>query len=411
MTEMLKARDPKDVAGAVQWALGEGKTLEIVGHGSKRSIGRPLATDLVLDLSRLAGVTLYEPAELVLSAQAGTPLSEIELLLAGRGQRLAFEPMDCGALFGSPVGRGTIAGTIAANLCGPRRLTAGAARDHLLGFAAVSGRGEAFKAGGRVVKNVTGYDLCKLMAGSWGTLAALTDVTLKTLPKPQSEATVVLAGLDDAAAVRAMTAALGSHCEVCGAAHLPAATAARFPMGDAVASGHALTALRLEGVAPAVGQRSAALVALLQPHGEATTIEDMVSRRLWGAIRDAAAFASPRTSAPADEPLWRVSTAPAKGPELVAEVTRAVEAQVLYDWGGGLVWIATAAADAGAGVIRAAIRRLGGHATLLRAPPALRGTVEVFEPQAPPLAALTKRVKESFDPKAVLNPGRMWAGV
>ncbi len=411
MTETLKARDPKDVANAVQWALGEGKTIEVVGHGSKRAIGRPLATDLVLDLSGLAGVTLYEPAELVLSAQAGTPLSEIELLLAGNGQRLAFEPMDCGPLFGNPVGRGTIAGTIAANLCGPRRLTAGAARDHLLGFAAVSGRGEAFKAGGRVVKNVTGYDLCKLMAGSWGTLAALTDITLKTLPKPQSEATVVLAGLDDQAAVQAMTAALGSQCEVCSAAHLPAATAARFPMGDAVASGRALTGLRLEGVAPAVGPRAAALVALLQPHGEATIIEDMVSRRLWSATRDAAAFASPRTGTPAEEALWRISTAPARAPGLVADVTGALDAQVLYDWGGGLVWIATAAADAGAGVIRTAIRRLGGHATLLRAPSALRATAEVFEPQALPLAALTKRVKESFDPKAVLNPGRMWAGV
>src|SRR5580704_333198 len=181
MTDTLKARDGKDVENAVQWALAEGKTLEVRGHGSKRAIGRPPQTDLALDLSAHAGVTLYEPAELVLSAKAGTPLSEIEALLAAKGQRLGFEPMDCGQLLGSTVGRGTIGGTIAANLSGPRRLTAGAARDHLLGFVAVSGRGETFKSGGRVVKNVTGYDLCKLMAGSWGTLAALTEVTLKTL--------------------------------------------------------------------------------------------------------------------------------------------------------------------------------------------------------------------------------------
>jgi glycolate oxidase FAD binding subunit len=409
LTDTLKARDANDVEKAVQWALGGGKTLEIVGHGSKRAIGRPLRTDMTLDLSALSGVTLYEPEELVLSAKAGTPLAEIEVLLAGRGQRLAFEPMDCGPLFGGPVGRGTIGGTLAANLSGPRRLTAGAARDHLLGFAAVSGRGETFKAGGRVVKNVTGYDLCKLMAGSWGTLAALTEVTVKTLPKPETEATVVLSGLDEEAAVGAMVAAMGSSCEVCGAAHLPAATAARFPMGEAVAGGRALTVLRLEGVAPAVTQRSAALVAALRPHGEAATIDDMVSRRLWAAIRDVTAFAN---RGAAEEPLWRISTAPASGHRLVAMVADAVEAQALYDWGGGLIWIAVpTAADAAAGAVRAAVRALGGHATLIRAPASLRASIDPFEPQAEGLAALTKRVKEGFDPQAVLNPSRMWAGV
>ncbi|HEY6258777.1 MAG TPA: glycolate oxidase subunit GlcE [Xanthobacteraceae bacterium] len=410
MTDTLKARDAKDVENAVQWALGAEKALEIVGHGSKRAIGRPPQSDLMLDLSALSGVTLYEPAELVLSARAGTALSEIEVLLAGKGQRLAFEPMDCGPLLGSLVGRGTIGGTIATNLSGPRRVTAGAARDHLLGFSAVSGRGETFKSGGRVVKNVTGYDLCKLMAGSWGTLAALSEVTLKTLPRPETEATVVLSGLDDASAVRAMVAAMGSACEVCGAAHLPAATAARFPMGEAVAGGRALTALRLEGVAPSVAQRTAALLAALRPHGEAATIDDMVSRRLWVAIRDVTAFASTRTGT--DQPLWRISTTPARGHELVALVAREVEAQVLYDWGGGLVWIATPiAADAAAGAVRTAVRATGGHATLIRGPLPARASIDVFEPQAAGLAALTKRVKESFDPKGVLNPGRMWAGV
>jgi glycolate oxidase FAD binding subunit len=409
MTDTLKARDGKDVENAVQWALAEGKTLEVRGHGSKRAIGRPPQTDLALDLSAHSGVTLYEPAELVLSAKAGTPLAEIEALLAAKGQRLGFEPMDCGQLLGSTVGRGTIGGTIAANLSGPRRLTAGAARDHLLGFAAVSGRGETFKSGGRVVKNVTGYDLCKLMAGSWGTLAALTEVTLKTLPKPETEATVLLSGLDDAAAVGAMTTAMGSTCEVSGAAHLPAATAARFPMGAAVAAGRALTALRLEGVAPSVLHRQAALHALLRPHGETALVDDMVSRRLWVAIRDAAPFAASRSGA--DQPLWRISTLPAKGHELAARVTGATEAHVLYDWAGGLLWIAVPAADAAAGLVRSAVKAVGGHATLVRAPAALRAALDVFEPQDASLAALTKRVKASFDPKGVLNPGRMWAHV
>jgi len=178
MTDPLKPRDAKDVEAAVGWALAEAKTLEIVGRGSKRGIGRAAQWDLSLDLSELSGVTLYEPEELVLSAKAGTPLAEIEKLLAEHNQELAFEPIDYGPLLGGPAGHGTAGGTVAANLSGPRRIKAGAARDHFLGFTAVSGRGETFKSGGRVVKNVTGYDLCKLMAGSWGTLAAMTDVTV-----------------------------------------------------------------------------------------------------------------------------------------------------------------------------------------------------------------------------------------
>ncbi|MFZ0457564.1 MAG: FAD-binding protein, partial [Rhodoplanes sp.] len=253
MTDTIKPRDAKEVEAAIAWALGDGKSLEIVGHRSKRALGRPSQTDATLDLSALAGVTLYEPEELVLSAKAGTPIAEIEALLASRGQALAFEPMDLGPLLGGTPGVGTIGGVLAANLSGPRRIKAGAARDHILGFAGVSGRGETFKSGGRVVKNVTGYDLSKLMAGSFGTLAAMTDVTVKTLPRAETEATVLVLGLDEARAVAAMTTAMGSSCDVSGAAHLPEKIALRA--SDDVPVGHAVTALRLEGVAPSVEHR------------------------------------------------------------------------------------------------------------------------------------------------------------
>ena len=181
MADALKPRDAKDVQDAVQWALSEGKTLEVVGRGSKRAIGRPNQSDLTLDLSGLSGVTLYEPEELVLSARAGTPIAEIEALVAEKSQQLEFEPMDYGPLFGEEPGAGSLGGVLATNLSGPRRIKSGAARDHFLGFSAISGRGEAFKSGGRVVKNVTGYDLCKVLAGSFGTLAAMTDVTLSLI--------------------------------------------------------------------------------------------------------------------------------------------------------------------------------------------------------------------------------------
>src|SRR5271168_2292970 len=206
MADTLKPRDALEVEQAVQWALAEGKALEVVGRGTKRPIGRAAQWDATLDLSGLSGVTLYEPEELVLSAKAGTPLAEIEALTAASRQELAFEPMDYGPLLGTPAGNATLGGVLAANLSGPRRIKAGAARDHFLGFSAVSGRGETFKSGGRVVKNVTGYDLCKLIAGSWGTLAVMTDVTIKTLPRAETEATILVFGLDDATAGNLMAA-------------------------------------------------------------------------------------------------------------------------------------------------------------------------------------------------------------
>jgi len=407
MTDTLRPRDAKDVATAVEWALGQGKTLEIAGHGSKRAIGRAAQWDLTLDLSALTGVTLYEPEELVLSARAGTPLADIETQIAAKGQELAFEPIDYGPIFGGAPNRATLGGVIAANLSGPRRIKAGAARDHFLGVSAVSGRGETFKSGGRVVKNVTGYELCKVLAGSWGTLAAMTDITVKVLPRAETEQTLLLFGLDDKTAVKAMTAALGSSAYVSGAAHLPPATAPR--VAGSAASGRAVTALRLEGVPPSIAQRRAILEDLLKRDGDLLAVGEMASRALWKAVRDVTPFEAEAGSAA--PPLWRISTAPLKGPEIAARVTAQADAQVLFDWGGGLVWVTIKGRDdAGARLVRRAVAAAGGHATLIRAPASVRASVDVFAPQERALAALTRRVKESFDPRGVLGPGRMYAG-
>jgi glycolate oxidase FAD binding subunit len=409
MADTLQPRDAKDVEAAVQWVLAEGKATEIVGHGSKRVIGRPAQTDLTLDLSALSGITLYEPEELVLSAKAATPLAEIEALVAAKGQQLAFEPMDYATLLGGVAGRGTIGGALAANLSGPRRIKAGAARDHFLGFSAVSGRGETFKSGGRVVKNVTGYDLCKLIAGSWGTLAAMTEVTIKVLPAAETEETLLIRGLEPAQAVEAMTTAMGSACDVSGAAHLPPEVATSIP-AVAGAAGGGITALRLEGFSPSVVHRRGVLQGLMKPFGDLATIDASVSRAFWKAVRDVTPFAAGREGM--ERPLWRISTAPDRGAELGATIAERDGAKVLYDWAGGLLWLTLAASDdAGAARIGPAVAAAGGHATLIRAPASMRAAIGVFAPQEAGLAALTKRVKESFDPKGVLNPGRMWAGV
>lgn len=404
MTDRLKPRDARDVEEALRWAVSEDKRLEIVGQGSKRGIGRPSQTDLTLDLSGLTGVTLYEPAELVLSVRAGTPIADIEKLLDENKQQLAFEPADHGPLFGLSAGQGTIGGVIAANLSGPRRIKAGAARDHFLGVTAVTGRGETIKSGGRVVKNVTGYDLCKLFAGSWGTLAAMTDVTLKVLPKPETEATVLASGLTDEQACAAMSAAMGSPFDISGAAHLPDHVAACFAGLPKV---EASTVLRLEGFAPSVKHRQETLAALMKGFGPVTILDEAASRPLWRSIRDVSAFAMPTAR---HRPLWRISVPPATGHRLVDLITPA--AQMFYDWAGGLVWVGMPYADEpDAGAVRNAMFELGGHATLIRAPSGIRAGVDVFQREEPALAGLSRRVKESFDPKGVLNPGRMWAGV
>jgi glycolate oxidase FAD binding subunit len=386
--DTIKPRDAKELRQAVEWALNEGATLDVRGQGSKLALGRPMRCDQVLDLSGLAGVVDYAPEELVVTLRAGTPLREVEALLAQRNQMLAFEPPDLGPLLGREPEQGTLVGAVMGNLAGPRRLSAGAARDHLLGFSGVNGRGEAFKSGGRVMKNVTGYDLSKLLAGSWGTLAVLDEVSVKVLPAPDQTRTLLLLGLDDAAAVKAMCRATGSPHDVSGAAHV----------GDR-------TALRLEGVAPSVEARLKGLRDWLAVSGagmeELGTFE---SRTFWREVRDVAPL-----KAAADAVVWKISCPPTDGPAIVARIrAQRPLAEAFYDWSGGLVWLALPpAADADHGIVRGALGPTGGHATLIRAPEAVRAGVPVFHPQPPPLAALAARVKESFDPRRLFNPGRM----
>ena len=391
----------------IAWAAGGNTPLELVAGGTKRALGRPFQAEHTLDLSGLAGINFYEPAELVLSAAAATPLREIEDALRQAGQMLAFEPIDPGALFGGAPGAGTIGGVFACNLSGPRRIKAGAARDHLLGFNAVSGRGDSFKSGGRVVKNVTGYDLSKLVCGSFGTLAAVTEVTFKVLPAPEKTRTILVHGLDGAAATGAMSCAMNSPHEVAGAAHLPAPAAARSAVGRISASGDAVTAVRLEGFGPSVEQRCRDLRAQLSQFGETDELHTSASLEFWQEVRDVILLPAPEEHA-----VWRISVPPSHGHRVVETVGAALDIHAFLDWAGGLVWLsAPVSADAGAALIREAITESGGHATLFRAPPDVRAMVPVFQPQPAALAALSRRVKESFDPARILNPGRMAPGV
>ncbi len=374
---MLSPVDEREVSDAI---AGAEEALCIVGGGT-RPVGRPVAGE-GLSVAGVSGIELYEPGALTIVVKAGTPLAEVEAALAAENQRLPFEPMDMRELLGTS-GEPTIGGAVAANVSGPRRLQAGACRDSLIGVRFVDGRGTVVKNGGRVMKNVTGYDLVKLMAGSYGTLGVLTEVSFKVLPGVETQASVLINGLSNVDAVGAMSTALGSPYEVTGAAHLPAGL-----------DGHPVTMLRLEGFAESVAYRAGKLRELLARFGDVTveTDPDRVAAG-WRWVRDVEAFHG------RDGDVWRISVKPSDGPEIAARAG----ADVVFDWGGGLIWaLVPEGTD-----LRAQLGGFAGHATLIRASEDTRGRLPVFQPEPAPLAALTAGLRRQFDPKGILNPGIM----
>jgi glycolate oxidase FAD binding subunit len=390
-------------------AAGAARTgLEVIGQGSRRQLGRFTEAESVLEVSALSGVLVYEPEELVLSARAATPLGEIQTLLASKRQHLAFEPPDFGPLWGAPDGRGTLAGAISVGLGGSRRMSAGAPRDHFLGFRAVNGFGEAFAGGGRVVKNVTGFDLPKLLAGAYGTLGVLTEITLKVLPAPEDTRTLALLALEDQAGLALLRQALGGAVPVTGAAHLPAEVLARFEGLPRALLGGSATLLRLEGPQAATSAYVAALrVALETSATPLVELEQQPSIALWRQISDA------RCQAGSAQPLWRLSIPPLHAAKLGAALRAAGARQLYYDWGGGLLWLeGLASEDGGASTIRSLLKTHAGqgHAMLVRATHAVRSHAAPFEPQPAALQALGERVRAQFDPLGILNPQRMYRG-
>ncbi len=383
---------------ALHWGLASAQPLEIVAGGSKRTIGRPVEARHLLDVGGLRGIVSYQPAELVLTARPGTPLAEIEAVLAANDQMLGFEPPSFAQLLGSHPARATLGGVLGAGFSGPRRIKNGGARDHLLGAVAVSGRAETFSAGGKVVKNVTGYDLPKLLAGSHGTLAVFCELTFKVQPAPEDTRTLVLDGLSATDAVRVFLAAGACSADVSAMTFIPAKSA--FPGVDA---GQSSTLLRLEGATLSVTARLGQLRNVLASFGPAGTLDKEASLVAWRAIREVVPFAAAR-----DRVLWRICVPPASGAAVLARLTVALPgARALLDWGGGLIWLELADSDdARAAEVRTAIAGQG-QALLFRAPAAVRAATEVFHPQAAPLAALSQRVKQQFDPADLLNRGRM----
>ena len=391
-----------EVAASVAEAANARTPLSINGLGSKARLGSPWNAARRLDLSALSGVTLYEPEELVLSALAGTPIETIAALLAAHGQELAFEPMSFGPLYGT--GAGSLGGCLMANLSGPRRVKAGAARTTSSASRASTAAARLSRRAGPWSRTSPAMISPRGLAGSFGTLAVLTELTFKVLPRAETAATLALPGLAPKQAIEALCAAMGALVDVSGAAHLPPFAARTLGFSGSV------TLLRLEGFTPSVNERFDRLAALLKPFAGAERLDADASATLWRAIRDVAPLA-----AQGEKIIWKVSVAPSAGPALAATVAKVYPGEALFDWSGGLVWLALepdCAPDAGAELIRGAVAvQNGGHATLVRAPDDIRAARACSSRSRRPCAPCRSGSRRSFDPYGVLEPGRMWAEV
>ena len=396
---MLTPFNETDAISLVKTAARSNLTLEIRGGGTKSGLGRLMQTTEILSTTELRGITAYNPAEMVMTAKSGTPLSEVVAAAAEHRQGLAFEPVDYRGIYGS-AGEPTIGGTFACNLSGPRRFQAGAARDHLLGVRFVNGLGEVIQAGGRVMKNVTGLDLPKLMAGSHGTLGLMTELTFKVLPLPETSATIVLSGLDEATATQAMAEALAMPVEVSGAAHLPESCRTRF-LGGAL-PGPGATLLRLEGLGFSVKERAKKLVAAYSEVASVSQLDHGQTTALWQEIRDVKPFHADGR----DRPLWKISTAPSMAHQILSALRLRTGVDGYFDWQGGLLWLRMEAAPE-AELVRDLVKQAGGQATLMRASDADRTEIPTFQPETPAVEALSARIREKFDPAGIFNPGRM----
>lgn len=403
MDEILKPATEWELKSMIGSLIEHKIPVEVLGRGTKREIGRPLSSTIGLTTSAFRGVSLYEPSELVMSVRAGTTVSQIEVELASRGQMLPFEPVDYGPILGTEAGGQTIGGVFAANLSGARRISVGAARDFLIGVRGVNGRGETFKSGGRVMKNVTGYDMARSLTGSWGTLAIMTEVTFKVLPLPDDVATLVYWDLPDDLAVELMSAALSLPYEVSGTIHLPAAHVARLQSRELAAEERPLTAIRIENFTRSVTYRKDRIRKALHAYGTPVDLGLETSIQLWSEARKLSFLPAGATD------LWRISTKPSNAPKVVAAIRRHMHVDAFYDWSGGLIWLETPlSADAGSADIRRAVASYGGHATLIRANRTVRKEVEVFHPQPAALDKMSRKIKEAFDPLHILNRGRMY---
>lgn len=401
---IFKPNSENEISEFVKFCNQKNIPIEIKGSGSKSNIGRNFQSEKTIDLSGYSGIIKYEPEELYIKVKSGTPINEISRELEKHNQQLAFEPTDFGYIFNGKSNPGTIGGTMACNFSGPRRFKSGSVRDHVLGVKIITGRGDSVKSGGTVVKNVTGYDLSKIITGSYGTLAVISEISIKVLPKPPSIKSLIIHNAQLKKSLDYLNIALSSSSDISGAVFYPEYFNEKFKLNDLVNKGP-LTALRVEGVSSSIDDRVQKLIdelGLLRD--EINFLNDEQSRIFWSNTRDLKVFSN------TDKNLIRIVTPPSETLNIINSLKK-ISSRYFIDWGGNLIWMEIEKINASIiKDINIMTDKANGYFTIIKLDDSLKAGLDVFKID-PIKFKISEKIKKSFDPKRILNPGKMYSGI
>mgnify|MGYP000958514239 FL=1 len=402
--DAFKPNSREEIAEIIKNCYKKNIPLEINGTKSKNKIGRNFQSEKTLDLSGYSGIIEYKPEELYIKVKAGTPLKEILEAIDKNNQQLAFEPIDFGFLFEGKSNGGTIGGVVACNFAGPRRFKVGSARDHVLGFQGINGKGEIIKSGGTVVKNVTGYDLCKLVSGSYGTLTVLTELSIKVLPKSESSKTLIINNPFLKKAIEYLGIALSSSTDPSGGVFYPERFENNFVFNDLIHKG-ALTAIRIEGPINSVDQRIGRLVKELSLlENEYSVLDNFQTDLFWSKTRNLEVYSNLKNN------LLRVIV-PVSETLNVIQKLKKYEVNYFIDWGGNLIWLELETISLKIlREIKEITQEHSGYFTIIKLEEDLKASADIFTID-PIKYKISEKIKKSFDPKRIFNPGKMYSGI
>ncbi len=401
---ILKPTKEKEISEIIKECYKKNIPLEILGLGTKKSIGRNFQFEKTLDLSNYSGIIDYKPEELYIKVKSGTPIKDIRNEIEKNNQHLAFEPIDFGYLFSGKNDEGTIGGVMSCNFAGSRRFKAGSIRDHILGFKGINGRGEVIKSGGTVVKNVTGYDLSKILSGSFGTLTVLSEITIKVLPKPESNKTLFINNPHLKKGLDYLNISLSSSSDPSGAVFYPENFRSFFTFNDLTFSGP-ITAIRIEGSTSSIDHRIKKLTNELKvTSDEIVVLSKDQSDIFWEDTRNLKVFSKLK------ENLIRIVIPASEAFETLNKL-KDFDAKYFVDWGGSLIWLQLDSINTKIlKDIKTIVKTASGYLTIIKIEENLKASIDVFTVD-PVKHEISEKIKKSFDPKRILNPGKMYIGI
>jgi len=403
-SSILKPNNENDLQEIIKYCYKKDLPIEIVGSGTKSEIGKKLQCAKILDMSNISGILEYKPEELYITVKAGTPIKIVNDELKKNNQYLAFEPINFSEIFKKDLNEGTIGGTLSCNFSGSRRFKVGSARDHILGFKGYNGKGEKIKSGGTVVKNVTGYDLSKLVTGSFGTLLALSEITLKVLPLQTDTKTIIISDLALEHSMGIMGSSLSSSHDPSGAVFYPGSLRNNFTFNDLTHQG-SITAIRIEGTKISTEQKANNFFKDLSLEEKKTTILDKTQSEIfWEDTRALKVFSKSQKN------ILRVVIPPSETVNLITRL-KTFHPSYFIDWGGSLIWLELDyLSNQKVDQIRRRVLNAGGYLTVIKSPANIKSSYEIFTID-PIKFKISQNLKKSFDPKRIFNPGKMYTGI